>query len=582
MNYINFVSKYDRYPMNKMSGEVFCGYNNIHKELTTKIKDSTVLVFDFYPGVNELEVKELIYSLNPDLAINMLDIFKNEETINNQLKYNLTDDRTFGKMYFGDIIDFLDLNKLNAAKSAINKSSGLRIVYGFGASLVTKGDLLVYFDLARWEIQTRYKSGMPNYNSSNNDEELLRKNKRAYFIEWRIADKHKSKLFKDFDYVVDTNKSNDPKMISGETFRNSLKKLATRPFRTVPYFDPGVWGGQWMKEVCHLDPSAPNYAWAFDGVPEENSIYFDFDGVIFELPAMDLVKYQPKELLGESVFSRFGAEFPIRFDFLDTMDGQNLSLQVHPLTEYIQKEFGMAYTQDESYYILDASENASVYLGLKEGVNSDEMIADLKKAQKGEIVFDTEKYINKFPAKKHDHFLIPAGTLHCSGSGTMVLEVSATPYIFTFKLWDWGRVGLDGKPRPINIEHGENVIQFDRTTKWVKENLVNAITEVKEDNNECLIEHTGLHELEFIETRRYTFDSITYHNTNNTVNMLNLIEGEEAIIESVDNDFEPFVVHYAETFIIPAKCKNYTIRPFGSSESKEIKILKAYVRNNQI
>ena len=62
-----------------------------------------------------------------------------------------------------------------------------------------------------------------------------------------------------------------------------------------------------MKEVCNLDVNQSNYAWSFDGVPEENSILFDYDGVIVELPAMDLVLYQPKELLGEQVYSRFGA-----------------------------------------------------------------------------------------------------------------------------------------------------------------------------------------------------------------------------------------------------------------------------------
>ena len=109
------------------------------------------------------------------------------------------------------------------------------------------------------------------------------------------------------------------------------------------------------------------------------------------------------------------------------------------------------------------------------------MISDLESAQRGEIVFDADKYINKFPAKKHDHFLIPAGTCHCSGKNAMVLEISATPYIFTFKLWDWQRLGLDGLPRPIHIEHGKQVIQWDRTTDWVKENLVNATYEVKEE-----------------------------------------------------------------------------------------------------
>ncbi|MEG2751883.1 MAG: class I mannose-6-phosphate isomerase, partial [Anaerorhabdus sp.] len=400
----------------------------------------------------------------------------------------------------------------------------------------------------------------------------------AFFIEWRIADKHKARRFETIDYVVDTNKANDPKMISGTTWRDSLKMLTQQPFRLVPYFDSGVWGGQWMKEVCNLDPKQANYAWSFNGVPEENSIMFDYDGVEFELPAMDLVLYQPKKLLGEKVFARFGAEFPIRFDFLDTMEGQHLSLQVHPLVEYIKKNFGMSYTQDESYYILDAKDDAAVYLGFKENINPDEMMKDLKIAQEGDVPFDTEKYINKFPAKKHDHFLIPAGTCHCSGSGAMVLEISATPFIFTFKLWDWNRLGLDGHPRPVHIDDGEEVIAWNRTTPWVEEHLVNATYDVVEENNPCKIEHTGLHELEYIESRRYTIDKISHHTTNNNMNICNLIDGKEAIIESPTNAFKPFIVHYAETFIIPANISEYTIRPFGMSENEEIVVLKAYVR----
>lgn len=574
MSYLNFKSDYDCFPKTTIKNhKAFHGYDEIYHELNKKINDSSVVVFDYYPGVDEDEVYELIKRFNFSLEINMHDLFKDGKTMTEQMKYNLTDDRVFGKMYYGNLVDFMDEEKLKEAQNKIKEQNGSVIVYGVGAGLVSHGDVYVYFDMARWQIQLRYRKGMANYNVDNYDEDILKKYKRGYFIEWRIADKHKEKCFECFDYVVDTNAANDPKMISRYTFTESLKQLAQKPFRTVPYFDPGVWGGQWMKEVCNLDKNQPNYAWSFDGVPEENSILFDYDGVIVELPAMDLVLYKPKELLGEQVYARFGAEFPIRFDFLDTMEGQNLSLQVHPLTEYIKKNFGMSYTQDESYYILDAKEDAVVYLGLKEGIQSDEMIADLESAQKGNIVFDADKYINKFPAKKHDHFLIPAGTCHCSGKNAMVLEISATPYIFTFKLWDWQRLGLDGLPRPINIEHGKHVIQWDRTTKWVKENLVNATYEVKEEGNDCKIEHTGLHELEFIETRRYTIKNSSYHQTHGTVNMLNLVDGKSAIIEG---DFEPFIVHYAETFIIPASINEYTIKPY---DCDEVKVLKAYVRS---
>ncbi|HMQ08940.1 MAG TPA: class I mannose-6-phosphate isomerase, partial [Saprospiraceae bacterium] len=320
-----------------------------------------------------------------------------------------------------------------------------------------------------------------------------------------------------------------------------------------------------------------NYAWCFDCVPEENSIQFDYQGIVFESPAINLVFFQPKALLGERVYARFGAEFPIRFDFLDTMDGGNLSLQVHPTTEYIREHFGMFYTQDESYYMLDAGEDASVFLGVKAGINPKEMLYDLKAAQNGGSDFDASKYIARWPAKKHDHFLIPAGTVHCSGTNCMVLEISATPYIFTFKLWDWGRKGLDGLPRPIHIEHGEKVIQWDRTDEWVARELINKIQEVS-DNGKIKEEVTGLHDFEFIETVRHWFTDKVIHHTHGSVHVLNLVEGEEVIVESPNGTFEPFAIHYAETFIVPAAVGSYSIRPLDKNVTKPLATIRASIK----
>lgn len=336
-------------------------------------------------------------------------------------------------------------------------------------------------------------------------------------------------------------------------------------------------GGQWMKEVCGLDPEKENYGWCFDCVPEENSLLLKVEGELFEMPSVNVVYLASTQLLGEPVEARFGKEFPIRFDFLDTVGGGNLSLQVHPTTQFIREHFGMQYTQDESYYLLDAKEGAHVYIGVKEGIDKGAMINDLRKAQRGESAFDADKYVNKVPARKHDHFLIPGGTIHCSGSEALVLEISSTPNLFTFKLWDWERLGLDGKPRPINVERGKEVINWRRDTEYVHTNLINCVTEVARGDG-WREERTGLHENEFIETRRHWFSVPVTHDTNNSVNVLNLIEGEEAIVESPDNAFEPFVVHYAETFIIPAGVGQYTITPHGTSTGKECATIKAYVR----
>ena len=127
---------------------------------------------------------------------------------------------------------------------------------------------------------------------------------------------------------------------------------------------------------------------------------------------------------------------------------------------------------------------------------------------------------------------------------------------------------MDGKPRPINIEHGKNVIQWERTSTWTRENLVNRIAKVEEGDG-WIEERTGLHELEFIETRRHWFSKKVEHNTQGVVNVICLVEGEEIIVESPGNEFEPFMVQYAEVFIVPAIVGKYSIMPFGDSEGQE-------------
>ncbi len=576
------MTRYDKYPEVKVKGYDNCAWQG-YDQITTVLKDrlqpsaKNVVVVDCYPGVDVKEVVEGLSELKFDKVIYSDECALQGEALTAAIDAYLTEDRVFGVLTTKNFQDVFRAEKIEEAKVQLEQAEGNVLVCGTGAGLITTGDIYIFADLARWEIQMRYRKGMSNWNVENSDAPILTKYKRGFFVEWRMADRHKVANYKNFDYVLDTNVANEPKLVSGEAFFAGLHETAHRPFRVVPYFDAGVWGGQWMKEVCDLDREAENFAWSFDGVPEENSLYLRYGDVRLEVPSTNVVFYRPQALLGTKVHARFGTEFPIRFDFLDTMGGQNLSLQVHPLTEYIQQTFGMHYTQDESYYILDCKEEAKVYLGVKEGIKPEEMIEDLKSAQRGEISFDAEKYINTFDVKKHDHFLIPAGTIHCSGKDTMVLEISATPYIFTFKLWDWDRLGLDGLPRPIHIEHGEKVIDWTRTTAWVERELVNPIEQVAEGEG-YIEERTGLHEREFIETRRHWFTETVHHTTQGSVNVLNLVEGEEAVVESPTGEFEPFVVHYAETFIIPESVKAYTIRPHGPSVGKKLATIKAYVR----
>ncbi|GLI09821.1 mannose-6-phosphate isomerase [Paenibacillus tyrfis] len=576
---------YDKEPHIEIRGcdrEAWRGYEAVAKELLTngEGKGRFVLVIECYPGVRVTEIVEgLKPFLNPVKVVMAEQAAKKASQIDAMIGRFLTDDRVFGYMAPFGVEDFYDPDLVQQLRQDIESvSKGTVIVIGTGAAFITKGDLLVYADMARWEIQQRYRSGeFGNWLADNQAEDMLRKYKRGFFIEWRAADRFKRTVLPQANYYLDTNAKDDPKLLTKDALFHGFRQTVSRPFRLVPYFDPGVWGGQWLESKIGLEPREHPYAWGFDGVPEENSLYLIYGSIRVEIPSINLVFFEPKRLLGERVYARFGAEFPIRFDFLDTIRGGNLSLQVHPVTDYIQKTFGMAYTQDESYYILDAAPGAAVCLGLRENINPDAMMADLERAQQGGFSFPAEQYVNRFAAKKHDHFLIPAGTVHCSETNCMVLEISATPYIFTFKLWDWDRLGLDGRPRPIHLEHGRRNIQWNCTTEMVQRELVNAIVQVGEGDG-WVEERTGLHELQFIETRRHWFAAVTPHHTNGGVQMLNLVEGEEAIVESPTGAFEPFVVRYAETFIVPAAAGEYTIRPSERCAGQTLGTIKAFVR----
>ncbi len=583
------LSNYDKWPAIKIKEnreDCWEGWKEVCNIINDRINKITghkkVVVIDCYHGVLDAEViPPLTQSIKGEFHF-ARDYMLSEKKILQLVYPDVTDDEVFGFITRLHLDNFFESSKIKDLQIKIDKiENGIVCLYGTGAALLySRADLLVYFDMPRWEIQLRFrKNEISNLGVSNSSLKTSLQYKQAFFVDWRVCDRHKKELMKKWDLIVDTTQANNPKITTGTALNKAFEQTVTQPFRLVPFFDPGPWGGQWLKEYCDLDRTEKNFGWGFDCVPEENSLLLQFKNSRFETPGINLVLARSKQLLGDPVQARFGDEFPIRFDFLDTMDGGNLSLQVHPTTEYIQENFGMHYTQDESYYLLEATDDACVYLGLKENISAEGMIHELKDAKLSNAHFEVEKYVEKWQVKKHDHVLIPAGTIHCSGKNSVVLEISATPYIFTFKLWDWGRMGLDGKPRPINIEHGKKNIDWTRTKSFTEKELLNTVEKVNSGDG-WIEERTGLHEREFIETRRHWFTKKVNHHTNGSVNVLNLVEGREAIIESPSGAFDPLIVHYAETFVIPANVKEYSIAPYGESIGKECATIKAYVKIN--
>jgi hypothetical protein len=375
------------------------------------------------------------------------------------------------------------------------------------------------------------------------------------------------------DVMVDGQRPGEITWALGDDVRDGLRRLSRNALRVRPWFEPGVWGGSWIKRnIPSLAQDVPNYAWSFELIVPENGILLSSGSKMLEVSFDSVMYVGGRDVVGDECYARYGDEFPLRMDYLDNFDGGNLSIQCHPQREYIQQHFGEVLTQEESYYMLDTKDDAVVYLGFRDDIVPADFEAALRESYARVAPFDVDRYVQSLPGRKHELFLIPPGTLHSSGRNNLVLEISTTPYIFTFKMYDWLAVDLDGKPRPLNIGRGMDNLCFDRKGDKVERELV-AHPELLDRGADWELWHLRTHANHSFDVHRYRFAREVEVSTGGGCNVLNLVEGES--VEVITAAGETYHLNYAETLIVSAAAGSYRL---VNTSGREIMVVKAFMK----
>jgi mannose-6-phosphate isomerase class I len=486
------------------------------------------------------------------------------------------DDPLFGTRNPGSLRDFFVPEKL-AALGRRAAAGQRRILYGTGAALAhlpafPPSHLLLYVDVPKNEIQFRSRAGSVTNLGAQRPGDPKAMYKRFYFADWPPLRAHQAGLLPRLDLIVDSQRPDEPALMSGDDLRAALARAARSWCRARPWFEPGPWGGQWMKQrFAGLPAEAPNLAWSFELIAPENGLALASGGRLLEVAFDFLLFQEPRAVLGDFA-ERFGREFPIRFDYLDTFGGGNLSVQCHPRPEYAWRNFGERFTQDETYYLTDCAPGAKVLLGFQPGLDSAEFERALQTSLRETSPLEVERLVQAHPSRKHGLYLIPNGTIHCSGRDNLVLEISATPYIFTFKMYDWMRLDLVGRPRPLNIARALENLYFDRQGGRIRREFIAQPRRIGRGPGWELV-HLPTHAAHFYDVHRLEFSTALESRTHGSPHVLNVVAGPSVILETPGAPPQRFA--FAETFLVPAATETYRLR---SDTGQPVKVVKAFLK----
>ncbi|MBS6952949.1 MAG: class I mannose-6-phosphate isomerase [Enterocloster asparagiformis] len=502
--------------------------------------------------------------------VDMRELYKSQEEIEaltrESLPLNYEDDPVllFGRLYRGRMDDFVDLEKAERVLAGLG--DGYAVLYGLGSlcsALRPYAQVKGYVDVTPKvaAIRAREKKVVNIGDREGRPFNLLMR--RNYYVDYEVAVKLRRELLQEnlLDFYLLGNWDDHYMMMAAATMDEILTQLAKHPFRAKPVYLEGIWGGELIRKVRKIPGDiAGNIAWIFDFIPMEVSIVVDVAGKAVDFPFSTFVQKKGLEIMGQRCLDEFEGYFPVRFNYDDTWHSNgNMSVQVHPDEDFVIDHYDEFGRQDEAYYVVATGHGAKTYCGFCG--DGREFLQLAKDSETSHEMIDYQKYINGLDSVPGRQIMLPAGTVHASGRNQLILELgSLTIGSYTYKVYDYNRKDKDGNTRPIHTKNAEQVLHFERDSKWVRDNI--AIDPILIGEGEGYKEYVvGRTELMYYETRRIEMDThAVYEGKNNgQFTVVTVVDGEQVKIYSKSRPEFSYTANFLDIVTIPADIDDYVI-----------------------
>ena len=222
------------------------------------------------------------------------------------------------------------------------------------------------------------------------------------------------------------------------------------PLKFNPIFKSMIWGGDKLRQYKAIDTDQKNIgeSWELSGVPGNESVVLN--GEFAGRTITELIKEYGPELLGRHVYETYGENFPLLIKFIDARD--DLSIQVHPDDAMAQSVHGQPFGKTEMWYVVSADKDAHLMSGLSAEITPEEYVSIVENNTITDVLWD-------YKVTAGDVFFLPAGRIHSIGKGCFIAEIQQTSDL-TYRIYDFGRLGLDGKPRELHTELAKEAIDY--------------------------------------------------------------------------------------------------------------------------